>query len=219
MKFVILIILVSFAFYNAQKKEIEIKEDFAAEVDYRLEKLSTAWKKRGVINFLQKNSNKNYKASVGIVNEQFTDEHIEEIKSECKNGNGLYYIRIKTASNLFFSSVKSCDLLRHKLHDKFTVNTIGQIKSDSILSVNYDVDNKYLLDTLSSAGKIAFRSSVEFVDNITSSGPAFPEEKEIPKNQPVENQSFLSKYWWMIMIVVVMMMVKGPNPDEGAASE
>jgi hypothetical protein len=216
MKFLFVIISLVLCVINSQKKEIDIKEDFTADVDYRLEKSGSTWKKRGNLNFVQRNNNKNYKPSVNFVNEQFSNEQIEEIKSECKNGNGLYFLRIKTGNNLFFSSVKSCDLLKNNLHDRFIINSFGQIRSDSILSINYDVDNKYLLERLNDE-KLNFFTSVEFVDNIQSVGPVFPEEKEAAKGPAApENQSFLSKYWWIILIVVVMMMVRGPE-QEGAS--
>lgn len=220
-QFVIISLFVYFIcsdrYVNSQKKEIDIKEDFSAEVDYRLEKSGASWKKRGILNFVQKNNNKNYKPSVNFVNEQFSKEQVDDITSECKSGNGLYFVRIKTGSNLFFSSVKSCELLKNNLHDRFIINSFGQIKGDSILSINYDVDNKYVLER-SEDEKSNFITSVEFLENIQAIGPVFPEEKEAPKGQAAqENQSFLSKYWWIILIIVVMMMVRGPEQE--AASQ
>lgn len=200
------------------KKEIDIKEDFNVDVEYRLEKSSTTWKKRGVINFLQKNSNKNYKASANVLNEAMTNEQIEEIKSECKNGNGLYYVRVRTQSNVFFSQVNSCDLLRSKFYDRFIINHFGPVRNDQIISVSYDIDTKTLIETQNESSNKGFNTKVEFVENVQSVGPTFPEEKDVKQQQQPEQQSFLSKYWWMIMIVVFLMLPKGQTPDESQAS-
>jgi hypothetical protein len=204
------------------KKEVEIKEDFTAEIDYRLEKTNSQWTRRGVMNFLSKGSNKNYKSSVNVVNENLNPSHFDEIKSECENGNGLVYVRIKLGHNLFFSSAKSCDLYHSKFNDRFVINHLGSVKRDSVLSLSYGSDNSYLLGEALKLNKPAFNSQVDFVENIQSIGPLFPEEKEISKpGQAVgqENQSFLSKYWWIILIVFVIMMSKGPGPEEEGASQ
>jgi len=211
------------------KKDIELKEDFIAEIDYRFEKLNSTWRRRGVINFVQKNP-KNGKQNFEILNNELTKEHLEEIKSECKLGNGLYYVRIKSGTNLFFSSLNSCELIKNNFHDKFIINHFGHIKSDSIISINYDTDSRYILGSLGNEEKrkrkdeknnsSILKSSLEFVDTVQSIGPIFPEEKPEAKGGPgAEQQSFLSKYWWVIMIVVFMMMTKGAGPEEGQGGE
>jgi hypothetical protein len=165
-----------------------------------------------------------------VLNDQLTKEHVEEIKSECKLGNGLYYVRIKTGNNLFFSSLNSCDLVRYNFHDKFIINHFGPVKSDSIISINYDTDSRYILGALGNEDKKKrneninnspiLKSSVEFVNTIQSTGPIFPEEKPESRAGPgAEQQSFLSKYWWVIMIVVFMMVSKGAGPEEGQSGE
>jgi hypothetical protein len=207
------------------KKEVEIKEDFTAEIDYRLEKPNSPWTRRGVMNFLSKSSNKNYKSSVNVVNESLNQSQFDEIKSECENGNGLLYVRIKFGNNLYFSSAKSCDLLHSQFNDRFVINHLGSIKKDSILSFSYGSDNSYLLKDAgerSKSNKPVFYSQVDFVENIQSIGPLFAEEKEpIKPGQAVgqQNESFLSKYWWIILIIFVIMMSKGPGAEEEAGSQ
>jgi len=201
-------------------KEIEIKEDFIAEVDYRLETSNIKWRKRGVINFVQKNNNKNYKSSINVLNEQLTNEQIEEIKSECKMNNGLYYVRVKVNSNFYFAQVDSCELLKNNLYDRFIINQLGPIKKDNILSISYDVD-PFNANRDKTEKKSEFISTAEVVNSLPSAGPTFPEEKEIQgKNgqPPAEQQSFLQKYWWVIMIVMFMMLIKGPTGEEGGSS-
>lgn len=212
-----LFLLFGFISLILAKKELDIKEDFTLEIDYRLENTETNWRKRGDIKFLQKSSNKNYKPSVNVINEQLTKDQFDELKTECKNGNGLYYIRVKTQNNFFFNQLSSCELLENNLYDRFIIAHFGPIKNDQIISISYDVDYSKV-GSLSSLNA-NFISTVEFVDNVASSGPLFPEEKEKAQQQQQTEQSFFQKYWWIIMIVMFMMVMKGPAPEEGASGE
>lgn len=223
LNFFLLILTITCLSFITPKKELDIREDFSFEVDYRLEKTSSAWHKRGTIQFLQKKSHKNHKPGVVVQNENL---NAEEIKSECENGNGLYYVRInnKNTGHLLFSSVKSCELIKNNFHDEFIINYFGPIKADTIISINYDSDNKYMLkDNYSNKEKSNYATSVNFVENVQSIGATFPEEKEAIKGAKAgdvpQEQSFFQKYWWMIMIVVVMVMTRGGGSEEAASGE
>lgn len=196
------------------RKEIEIIEDFTGEIEYKLEGSDTNWRKRGTINFTQKNSNS--KKNIYVINEPIEEKQFEEIANDCKHQNSLYYLRINIEGNIYFSSVKSCDILAYNFNDKLIINHLGQLEKNSIISINYDVNDKHLLEKEKNGIK-QFNSIIDFVDQINAFGPIFADEKENSKpGQIPEQQSFFSKYWWIIMIVVVMVMIRGPS-EEGAS--
>ena len=227
--FISTLLIVSLIGINSKRQETEAELDFQAEIDFRLEKTNSAWRKRGIISFFKKSSGKNSKSFVKVENESLGKEIYEEIKKECDMTNGLYFIRIKTPNNLFFSSAKSCDLVKNSLKDKIIINQIGA-SSNGIMSFNYDIDLRYSNSTINTAKSkkspgLAFTTGVEFVENVVATGPQFFDDKDLPKAgpggaaQPVPEQTFLQKYWWMIMIVVVMMLLKAPGAEgteEGA---
>jgi len=211
--FFISLIILSLNIFIQSKKDIEILEDFTAEIEYRLENSDSAWIKRGVINFLQKGNNKHHKSSVSVNNEPLTAEERGAIKTECL-ASGLYLIRVKTNNKTFYSSVNSCVLEKNSFRDRFIINYFGSIKSDQIISINYDVD---VINTQGVEKKKNFSSSVDFVNSIPSIGPNFPEEREEDKKQPQAEPSFLQKYWWVILIILLLSSLKAPA-EEGAQS-
>jgi hypothetical protein len=210
-----IIILFSLTFLTNSRKEIDVQEDFTAEIEYRLENQEGTWKKRGVINFLQKNNNKNYKSSAAVINEPLTSKAIEEIKKECQL-SGLYFIRVKTNNKFFYSAVNSCLLEKNKFKDRFVINYYSAIKNDQIISINYDID--VINGQLSEEKRKNFSSYVDFVNTVNSNGPIFPEEKEEDKKQVQAESSFLQKYWWIILIILIISSLKAPAEEGQAAS-
>jgi hypothetical protein len=72
------------------------------------------------------------------------------------------------------------------------INHFGPIKEDAITSINYDIS--YYNTGKQTPG---YNTNIEYVDNMQSFGPIFPEERETPKPgqaAPQDQQSFLSKY-------------------------
>ncbi len=210
------LLLFIFTLIVKSKKEIEVQEDFTAEIEYRLENRDDSWKKRGHINFLQKNNNKNYKSNVYVVNDAINSKELEQIKNECEE-SGLYLVRVKTNSKTFYSSVNSCLLVKNNFRDRFVINYFGSIKNDQIISINYDID------LINGQGEVTktknYSTSVDFVTTVASSGPNFPEEKEEDKTkQPEAEPSFLQKYWWIILIVLLVSSLKAPAEEGQAAS-
>jgi hypothetical protein len=199
---------------TTSKKELDIQEDFTAEIEYRLENKEGIWKKRGVINFLQKNNNKNYKSGATVINEPLSSKEIDGIKKECE-ASGLYLLRVKINNKYFYSAVNPCLLEKNQFKDKFVINYFSSIKNDQIISINYDID---LLNGLSDDNrKKNFVSLVDFVNSSSSVGPIFPEEKEEDKKQAQAEPSFLQKYWWVILIILIISSLKAPA-DEGQAA-
>ena len=92
------------------------------------------------------------------------------------------------------------------------IRKLISIKSDQIISINYDVD---IINTQGNEKKKNFSSSVDFVNSIPSIGPNFPEEREEDKKQPQTEPSFLQKYWWVILIILLLSSLKAPA-EEGA---
>ncbi len=216
MKNILLHIILGFLFVIINSKsEIDIQEDFTVEIEYRLENSRPTWKKRGVMNFLQNNNNKNYKSSINVVNEPLSSKEIEEIKNECSL-SGLYILRIKTNNKTFYSSINSCLLEKNKFMDRFVVNFFNTLKNDQIISINYDIDvlNRHLDEKRIKN----FSTSVDFVNTVSSLGPNFPEEKEEDKKQTQGEPSFLQKYWWVILIVLLVSSLKAPAEEGQAAS-
>jgi hypothetical protein len=210
--FFITLTLISIIQLSLSKKELEILEDFSVDIDYRLESSNSDWKKRGVINFIHK-SNKSQKTGATLINEPLTQEMIEEIKSECQHkDNGLYILRFKSEKSVLYSSINSCELQGSQFRDKFMVSHNGQIKSDGLVSINYDTDIRQEKKTKSN-----FVSSIEFIPNIPAPLPIFPEEKEAGK-PPVPEPGFIQKYWWVFLIVILLSSLGGGQQAETAAA-
>jgi hypothetical protein len=95
-----LLIQVAYLQYST-KKELDIVEDFTAEVEFRLEKLSTTWKKRGVLSFSSKH---NKKSGATINNEPLTQDDIKNIEKECEL-KGNYIVRVKAGGHSYFSTL------------------------------------------------------------------------------------------------------------------
>lgn len=200
MKIVLILLSLIFLSINVTcKKEIDIQEDFSADIEYRLEQNSSEWRKRGIMNFSQKSNVKNYKSSVYVINEILSEDQHNEFKKECSL-NGSYIVRIKIGANYYFSSTKMCDLINNSLKDKFMINSIVPTKSNNIISINYDVDYS---NTKENSNNI-FLSTVDFVDTVQSSIPLFPNEKEeaIKQAQAQEQQQpgFLQRYVYLFLI-------------------
>jgi hypothetical protein len=103
-KIILTLLLIQSAYLQYQtKKDIDIIEDFTGDVDFRLENVNTAWKKRGILVFSSKN-NKNYKSVATINNEPLTQDDIKSIDKECEL-NGYYMIRVKINGHNYFSSL------------------------------------------------------------------------------------------------------------------
>ena len=165
------LIILSFLSLFKFKKDIEIKEDFVVQVDYRYENSNTNWSKRGEIIFTQ-----NKKKNNNIFVNENSKLQVKELKTQCENGNGTYFLRFKSGGNLFFSSIKACEIVENNFKDRIIINTYGVVKKDTIISINYD--REIYDDYVSEDKSEGFTTSVRFVENISSSGPNFPEEKE-----------------------------------------
>lgn len=196
------------------KKELDIPDNFTADVEYRLENIDANWKKRGAINFFEKSNTKNNKSNASVVNEPLSTKEIERIKKECE-ASGLYLIRVKTGNKYFYSGVDSCLLLKNQFKDKFVINYFSSIKNDQIVSINYDIDiNGQLNDNV----KKNFVSLVDTVNTYSSMGPIFPEDKEEDKKQTPAEPGFLQKYWWVILIILIISSLKAPAEEGQAAA-
>ena len=95
----------------SKAKDVEIIEDFSLDLEYSLglvylylEKSHSKWRKRGVISFHQKGSNKNNKSLAKVTNNDLSQEENTLIIQECEK-QGNYIIRVKAGKNYMISSI------------------------------------------------------------------------------------------------------------------
>lgn len=103
MKFVLFLIL--FVYTLNKSKDLDITEDFEFVIEHRV--ASSPWTRRGTLSFVQKTSSKNYKPVASILNDPKAFDIIDEVKTDCEANDELYYIRMRSGSEVFFGSIKT----------------------------------------------------------------------------------------------------------------
>jgi len=217
---------------------VDINDDFNLEIEYRLEKQETDWKKRGKLVFRSRDPN-TYKSTASLVDFNFNSLMKKEIQKECKLG-GNYILQFTNENNIterYYTSINPCNLISTNFHDKLQINSFTPIEKNKIKSINYMEDEDYEEDydidededeEVEKKQKIKKGGNkIELSQIKKLEGPIFAEEddgvdlntknkKEKEKKQP---QSFFGRYWYIIAIVMFMLMMNGGQPPEGAPGQ
>jgi len=205
--------------------DVDIDGEFEYLIEYRLEKQNTSWEKRGSLKFTEKDP-KNYKPSIKVNNNNNLD--VSKISLECEL-KGNYIIRFISKSNYFYSLVNPCELIDNNYNDLIKINSFTPLKNNSIISINYGIDNNYYNnDNNDDNSKVKFHTNIDIYEIHKSEGPIFEDNYETLNNKnkmenkekkAPENQSFIQKYWWILTILMFVLMMGGGEEKEGGQQQ
>ena len=201
--------------------DVDIEGEFEYSIEYRLEKQNTPWEKRGSLIFTEKDP-KNYKPSIKINNNNNLDQ--TKLSKECEL-KGNYIIRFISKNNYFYSVTDPCDLIDNDFNDLIKINSFTPLNNNSIISINYGIDNNYYHNDNSNN---KFHTNIDIYEIHKSEGPIFEDNYETLNNRNKiennekkvpENQSFIQKYWWILTIIMFVLMMGGGEEKEGGQQQ